>query len=608
MVVLAAIGIVAVAWQRAELRRRFALFSEHAMETAFHLHDMNLRIAELVTDELAAIPADELAARLASYRVSIAAQYANVAGVKLAYFESVLAAERPETLSALREALSALEGPLPALLDALRAEGDALGSGAVLSPEGAAILRGAALEAMRAARAMNDRLRYAEALAFVALRDSLEASGRLSLIAMASFALISTGGIAVLGMARKATRERVATLRSAKEAAERQLVREREFLANTSHELRTPVSGMLGVARMLAEAELPESDRARARDLLVAAEDLSELVDLILGSQDEDPLASEKAILTSLVPLLGPVIARYRTKAEDKGLSFVIVDEIGERELELRPRALLAVLRAVLSNAVKFTDSGSVRFEAEIAEGKLGVVVTDTGIGMDEGTLERSGERFFQAEGSHTKRHRGLGLGLWTARRIMAALGGSISIASEPGEGTEVRLAFPLGTRSGGTGWAGGASRATGQKPSVRASGATIRPAPAPAPPHAASGTVFIAEDDAINRLTLDFLLRKAGYTVLAAADGAEALDMAGRERYDLAILDIAMPFHTGIEVVKAIRSLEAGAGGRVKAFALTGHSTPEDRAACLDAGFDEFISKPYSHEFLMERVRLALA
>ncbi|HOX18952.1 MAG TPA: histidine kinase dimerization/phospho-acceptor domain-containing protein, partial [Spirochaetales bacterium] len=300
MVVLAAIGIVAVAWQRAELRRRFALFSEHAMETAFHLHDMNLRIAELVTDELAAIPADELAARLASYRVSIAAQYANVAGVKLAYFESVLAAERPETLSALREALSALEGPLPALLDALRAEGDALGSGAVLSPEGAAILRGAALEAMRAARAMNDRLRYAEALAFVALRDSLEASGRLSLIAMASFALISTGGIAVLGMARKATRERVATLRSAKEAAERQLVREREFLANTSHELRTPVSGMLGVARMLAEAELPESDRARARDLLVAAEDLSELVDLILGSQDEDPLASEKAILTSL--------------------------------------------------------------------------------------------------------------------------------------------------------------------------------------------------------------------------------------------------------------------------------------------------------------------
>ncbi|HOX18951.1 MAG TPA: ATP-binding protein, partial [Spirochaetales bacterium] len=141
----------------------------------------------------------------------------------------------------------------------------------------------------------------------------------------------------------------------------------------------------------------------------------------------------------SFVPLLGPVIARYRTKAEDKGLSFVIVDEIGERELELRPRALLAVLRAVLSNAVKFTDSGSVRFEAEIAEGKLGVVVTDTGIGMDEGTLERSGERFFQAEGSHTKRHRGLGLGLWTARRIMAALGGSISIASEPGEGTEVR-------------------------------------------------------------------------------------------------------------------------------------------------------------------------
>ncbi|MBN1241678.1 MAG: response regulator [Spirochaetales bacterium] len=608
IVVLAAIGIVAVAWQRAELRRRFALFSEHAMETAFHLHDMTLRVAELASDDFAAIPADELAGRLASYRVTIAAQYANVAGFKLGYFESVLATERPETLTALRETLDALEGPLPALLLVLRAEGDALGAGAVLSAEGAAALREAALEAMRAARAMNDRLRYAEALAFVALRDSLEASGRLSLLAMASFALISTGGIAVLGMARKATRERVASLRSAKDAAERQLVREREFLANTSHELRTPVSGMLGVARMLAEAELPDSSRARARDLLVSAEDLSELVDLVLGSQDEDPLASEKEIRTSLVPLLGPVIARYRATAEAKGLSFAIADRIGERELELRPRALLAVLRAVLSNAVKFTDAGSVRLEFEAAEGKLFVLVKDTGIGMDAGTLERSGERFFQAEGSHTKRHRGLGLGLWTAHRIVAALGGSIAIASEPGEGTEVRLALPVGMRAGGDGPSDGASPAPGRIPPWREDEATARPAPARAAPPAAGGTVFIAEDDAINRLTLDFLLRKAGYTVLAAADGAEAIDMAGRERYDLAILDIAMPFHTGIDVVKAIRSQEAGAGGRVKAFALTGHSTAEDRAACMDAGFDEFISKPYSHEFLMERVRLALA
>lgn len=608
IVVLAAIGIVAVAWQRAELRRRFALFSEHAMETAFHLHDMTLRIAELASDELTDIPGAELPSRLASYRVSIAAQYANVAGIKLAYFESVLSAERPETIAALHETLAALESPLPALLEALRAEGAALGSGAVLSAEGAAALRGAALEAMRAAREMNDRLRYAEALAFVALRDSLEASGRLSLLAMASFALISTGGITVLGMARKATRLRETSLRAAKDAAERQLVREREFLANTSHELRTPVSGMLGIARMLADSELPESARESARDLLTAAEDLSELVDLVLGSQDEDPGASEGTVWTTLGPLLGRVIARYRSKAEAKGLDFVLVDLIGGRELELRPHALVVVLEALLSNAIKFTDSGSIRLELRAEEGKLLGSVKDTGIGMDDATLERSGERFFQAEASHTKRHRGLGLGLWTVRRIVASLGGFVAIDSKPGEGTEVGFEIPVAIGHERDEEPGGVSAASEPGMPGRENGAAARPASVPAPSFTPDRTVLIAEDDAINRLTLDFLLRKAGYRVLAAVDGAQALDLAGRERYDLAILDIAMPFHTGIDVVKAIRAMEAGADGRVRAFALTGHSTAEDRAACMDAGFDEFISKPYSHEFLMERVRLALA
>ncbi len=608
--IVAGIGIFVTAGQSAALRKDFRRFSDHAMETAFHLHRMSMQIAELAAADLSAETDERRRAALATYRVTIAAQYANVGTGRFEYFADILGEDRPEVIADLRGRMDALNRSVPAQLARLR-EIDA--PAAVAERGDAGSLRPLIADALRDAKRLNDGIRYAEALTFSMLRDALNRSGTISILTIFFFSLISVSSLVIMKMTGAAAKAREEALRSAKETAERLLEREREFLRNTSHELRTPVSGLLGMARLLAAEELPASAVPLSGNILAAAEDLSGLVAAILDSQAEFAPRQEDAAWTGLAAALGDAVARYRAAAQDKGLAFGFRDGTAGQEAYLSAAPVRAIVAAALSNAVKFTDAGSVALEAEAAGGKLVLRVRDTGIGMDARVLAAATERFFQAESSYTKRHRGLGLGLWTAKRLTESLGGELRVASESGVGTTVEAVLPVRLRP----------LAAAPAPGAPAPGdpAGRTPAPEGGPPtlaapagdsHGAEGgppAIFVAEDDAINRMGLEQLLRRAGYAVLSACDGNAAMEVAENGDFQLAILDLSMPFHTGLEVLRRVRDREARSGNlRVPAFALTGHSTAEDRRSCMEAGFDDFITKPYNDSVLVSLIRKALA
>ncbi len=402
----------------------------------------------------------------------------------------------------------------------------------------------------------------------------------------------------VVGVTKNIDREKRAERATAKalSAAEAANHAKSEFLANMSHEVRTPLNGVMGIAGALSRTQLTKEQREMVELIEGSAglleSLLSDVLDLARIESGRLELANEPF---ELAPAIRAVAALFESKAKDKGLGFeVVVRPAAEALVRGDVVRLRQILSNLLSNAVKFTDEGRVSLhvdaERSIDAVRLTLTVRDTGIGFDTKTGAKLFRRFEQADGSITRRFGGTGLGLAISRSVAEAMGGTLEADSEPGAGATftLKLALPR------------------ERADERLTGRPVMPAALPEaienPPK-----VLLAEDHATNRKVVTLILEAVGVDLLVVENGAEAVEAAKAQAFDVILMDMQMPVMDGLTAIRQIRAHERATGGRrTPILALTANAMAEHAAASAAAGADDHLSKPIAAVKLVEAVRRA--
>ena len=364
--------------------------------------------------------------------------------------------------------------------------------------------------------------------------------------------------------------------RTAEEAALGAAHAKERFLATMSHDLRTPINGILGATRLLESTHEP-AEREKLLKLVSSSADL--LLDLVNGVLDYSRMASEAIELESLPVdlsgLLSAVTAPLTIATADKGIELLVyVDPTLPKHIISDPTRLKQVVLNLASNAVKFTREGAVSVQAtRVNRQQWRLSVSDTGIGIPEDAVEKLFTPFSQVDASTTRRFGGTGLGLAIVARILEQMDGEIAVDSTPGEGTTFTVSLPLE--------------------------AAVAPAPEAAPQRASTQLrVLVVDDHPINRLVLARLLDNAGHTHEEVVNGVEALAAARQGGWDLVLMDCQMPEMDGYEATQAIRALPGG--DDLPIIGLSANALAGDRERALEAGMDDYLTKPIVPEVLL--------
>ncbi len=358
------------------------------------------------------------------------------------------------------------------------------------------------------------------------------------------------------------------------------------FLATMSHEMRTPLNGVIGSLSLMKDTPL----NGEQRDLLsTASTSGSALLSLINDILDLSKIEAGKLELENVDFKTCEVFEQsakiVAQKAEQKGLKLAVeMDPTIPERLCGDPTRLRQVVLNLLSNAVKFTASGGVylRVKSRGARGpdRLGlrIEVQDTGTGIPEKARERLFQPFVQANSSTTRKFGGTGLGLTIVHHIVTRMGGSIDFITEVGSGTLFQIELELGN----------------------VSDATIALPPKKAAVSTRSLHVLVTDDQPINRKIAASMLKRLGHTATLAHSGFIALAKLKTERFDLVLMDMQMPQIDGLETTRKIRQSKQ-AFSKVPIFALTANAMLGDKHRCLEAGMDDYLSKPLNLETLKE-------
>ncbi|MDO3380109.1 response regulator [Geoalkalibacter halelectricus] len=375
-------------------------------------------------------------------------------------------------------------------------------------------------------------------------------------------------------------------LRLALEAAEQASCAKSEFLANMSHEIRTPLNGIFGLLQHLKSSPLAE-DQAQSVDLALESGQklLSILNDILDLSRIEAGCMDLSNTSFDPAKLVTQVCGIFHANAAAKNL--VLLQEISP---DLPPRVigdegrLRQVLFNLVGNAVKFTEQGEIILHVEALDDpkrlnglRLEFTVQDTGIGIARDKLDAVFEPFYQVDGSNTRRYGGAGLGLGIVKRLVQLMRGDLRIESELDKGTLIHFAVEV-ERAGPDSDFEDIAAAEINLP--------VRPL-----------KILLAEDDRINRFTLERMLAKQGHEVRAVTDGRKCLDLLRQDCFDVVFMDIQMPEMDGLEATRLARSLDDPQKSRIPIVALTAHAMKGDRERFLAAGMDDYISKPVHAE-----------
>ncbi|WP_235937712.1 hybrid sensor histidine kinase/response regulator [Marinobacter caseinilyticus] len=363
-----------------------------------------------------------------------------------------------------------------------------------------------------------------------------------------------------------------------------------QFLANMSHEIRTPLAAIIGYGEALLDRDLtPDEKRSSAETVVRSGRHLLDLVNDILDHSKIDANKLDVDVVSVNLPeLLDEVRAFFVPRAREKGLGFSIVCDFPLPEKILTdPTRFRQIIINLCGNALKFTENGSitVTIRCERNAEQLIARVVDTGIGMKPEQIGRLFDPFAQGSAAIARQYGGTGLGLSISRRLAELLGGSIAVNSTYGEGSEFEVSIATGPLTA-IHFLRDASELTQRR----------RQLPMVVAPRL-QGRILCAEDNEVNRKLVSLLVARTGAELAHVSDGAEALDAAIHNRYDLILMDIQMPVMNGRDATAALRE----AGINTPVIALTANVMAEDIDDYRMAGCNEHVAKPIDKQRFYE-------
>ena len=389
----------------------------------------------------------------------------------------------------------------------------------------------------------------------------------------------------VMGIGRDITQRKKIEedIRHAKDLAEEATRVKSHFLANMSHEIRTPMNAVIGLAHLMLKTELNPRQREYLQKIQDSGQHLMGIINDIL---DFSKVEADELVLDSsgfeLDRLVKTVTDQLAEKCIAKAIALVLkIDPDVPRHLVGDPLRLSQVLINFTNNAVKFTKQGeiviSVHMHRLLDDGvMLRFCVRDSGIGMAPEQMKRLFERFQQGDASTTRKFGGTGLGLAISKKLAALMGGEVGVESRPGEGSTFWFTALLGRQRL-------ALEDNNEEPGSKDGKVALAAIQ--------GGRVLLVEDNDINQIVASEILTDAGLVVDIAADGRIALNMVQAKPYDIVLMDLQMPVMGGFEATMEIRKLD-----RFQALpivAMTANAMAQDRQRCVDAGMNDFLSKP---------------
>jgi signal transduction histidine kinase/response regulator RpfG family c-di-GMP phosphodiesterase len=385
------------------------------------------------------------------------------------------------------------------------------------------------------------------------------------------------------------------TIQQQKEEADAANRAKSQFLANMSHEIRTPLTAILGFAENLLDVSLTDVERRSAAETIYRnGEHLLHVINDILDlSKIEAGRLDVELIPVSPVHLIAEIMSVMRVRADAKQLPLVLkyLSPMPD-QVRTDPTRLRQILINLIGNAIKFTAAGRVELHVECIQGcgpgdvaRLRLSIIDTGIGLSDEQMQKLFQPFMQADGSTTRRFGGTGLGLSISRRLARMLGGDVTVSSQPGRGSAFVVVIQTGALNDAT-WC--------QDPSEtiiplagRELNNLVRDIHLPC-------RILLSEDSPDNQRLISALLKKSGAEVVLADNGELAVSLAWQEfrrghPFDVVLMDMQMPVLDGYSATKKLRSM----GYLEPIVALTANAMRGDRQQCLDAGCDDYATKP---------------
>lgn len=380
-------------------------------------------------------------------------------------------------------------------------------------------------------------------------------------------------------------------LKTAKQEAEKMSQMKSNLLANMSHEVRTPLTGILGLAEGLA-SNVSDEQRERIQLIEKSGRRLMHILNSVMAlaqlEGQEVEVSCERLNVTDEVQ---EAIGALEHLAHEKDLYLRVCSEAPEVAALLDSALLARILNNLVGNAIKFTNEGGVNVRVAADGNNVIIDVADTGVGVDEEFKPRLFEEFRQESCGLSRRHEGIGLGLALTKKMVDLLDGDISLTSQKGKGSTFTLTFPA--------YASSSCTEKGQaKSNTAAAGSDEGKTDA----DGATEILLVEDNEIIRRVIVERLQEMDGYEVEAFEQAEPALECARERLFDVLLVDISLPTIDGVEALKKFRSIESYADRPI--IATTGYALPGDRERFLEEGFSAYLAKPFSADELLKTIQ----
>jgi PAS domain S-box-containing protein len=377
---------------------------------------------------------------------------------------------------------------------------------------------------------------------------------------------------------------------TAKQSAEKIAEMKSLFLANMSHEIRTPLNGIIGIVNLLHNTDLSDKQKSYLQAISTSSNQLMGIINDVLDLSKIDAGKVELELTNfDMLELIHSATAVFEMKCADKNITIdTFVDDQMPKMLVGDPVRLNQIIYNLVGNAIKFTEKGGIFIQVKVIETsdeeiQVLIIISDTGIGMEQSIINKVFDAFTQAENHTTRKYGGTGLGLTIVKNLVEIQGGTIEVKSEPNQGTCFKILLPF-TKSQ---IIDNESQLKVKYPTFSVFGKSI----------------LLVEDNKVNQLVTKDLIEDQGATVTIAEHGEMALGILDNESFDLVLMDMQMPVLDGYQTMLKIRRSINAIKRQMPIIALTANAIDTEIKKCYEYGADDYMSKPFKPEILFEKI-----